>query len=246
MGEKMPLDPAIVRQQFPSLDRTDVFFDNPGGTQIARQSLDRINQYLLNCNANHEGAFPTSRQSDEILQAAHSAMADFLNAASPDEIIFGNNMTTLTLHMSRSLARTLNAGDEIVVTRLDHDANISPWLLIAEDRGCKVTWVDFDVEEGTLDLKDFARAMEHKPKIVACGYASNAPGTVNPVRKLTQMAKEAGALGYVDAVQYAPHGPIDVQQLGCDFLVCSAYKFFGPHVGVLYGRYELLNELKAY
>ena len=242
----MPLDNAIIRQQFPSLDRRDVFFDNPGGTQIARQSLDRINQYLLNHNANHDGAFLTSRQSDETLDEAHMAMADFLNAASPDEIIFGNNMTTLTLHISRSLARMLNAGDEIVVTRLDHDANISPWLLIAEDRGCKITWVDFDVEQGTLDLEDFARAMKHKPKIVAFGYASNALGTVNPVRKLTSMAKEAGALVYVDAVQYAPHGPIDVQDLGCDFLVCSSYKFFGPHAGILYGRQDLLNELKAY
>src|SRR5512138_3914952 len=242
----MPLDPAIVREQFPSLQRPDVFFDNPGGTQIARQSLDRINQYLLNCNANHEGAFPTSKQSDEILHEAHAAMADFLNASSPDEIVFGNNMTTLTLHISRSLARTLSAGDEIVVTRLDHDANISPWLLIAEDRGCKVSWVDFDVEDGTLDVEDFARAMERKPKIAAFGYASNALGTINPVRKLTRMAKEAGALVYVDAVQYAPHGPINVQDLGCDFLVCSAYKFFGPHAGILYGRGDLLRQLKAY
>ena len=242
----MPLNSAIIRQQFPSLDRKDVFFDNPGGTQIARQSLDRINNYLINCNANHEGVFLTSRQSDEILHAAHAAMADFLNAGSPDEIVFGNNMTTLTLHMSRTLARSLQAGDEIVVTRMDHDANIAPWLLVAEDRGCKVTWVDFDVEEGTLNLKDFERAMQHKPKIVAFGYASNALGTVNPVRKLTKMAKEAGALVYVDAVQYAPHGPIDVQDIGCDFLVCSAYKFFGPHAGILYGRGDLLKELKAY
>ncbi len=221
----MPLNPAMIRQQFPSLDRRDVFFDNPGGTQISRQSLDRMNQYLLNCNANHEGVFATSQQSDQILHDAHAAMADFLNAASPDEIIFGNNMTTLTLHISRSLARVLHPGDEIVITRMDHDANISPWLLIAEDRGCKVTWVDFDVEDGTLDLQDFARAMENRPKIVAFGYASNALGTINPVRKLTRMAKEAGAIVYVDAVQYAPHGPIDVQDLGCDFLVCSAYKY---------------------
>ncbi len=184
----MPLTPAIIRRQFPSLNRPDVSFDNPGGTQIAKQSLDRINHYLLNCNANHEGAFPSSKQSDEVLHEAHAAMADFLNAAFPDEIVFGNNMTTLSLHISRSLARILNGGDEMAVTRLDHDANISPWLLIAEDRGCKVTWVDFDVEESTLDLKDFARAMEHKPKIVAFGYASNALGTVNPVCKLTKMA----------------------------------------------------------
>lgn len=242
----MSFDPLIVREQFPSLARTDVFFDNPGGTQIARPSLDRINRYLLECNANHEGAFPTSQQSDAILHEAHAAMADFLNASSPDEIVFGNNMTSLTLHISRSLARQLNPGDEIAVTRLDHDANISPWLLIAEDRGCKIRWVDFDVEDGTLKVDDFAKALEHKPKIVAFGYASNALGTVNPVRQLTQMAKDAGALVYIDAVQFAPHGPINVLDIGCDFLVCSSYKFFGPHAGILYGRMDLLNELKAY
>jgi cysteine desulfurase family protein (TIGR01976 family) len=242
----MSLDLEIIRQQFPSLDRPAVFFDNPGGTQIVKHSLNRINKYLVENNANHEGAFETSRKSDEVLHEAHVAVADFLNAARPEEIIFGNNMTTLSLHISRSLARNLNAGDEIVVTRLDHDANISPWLLVAEDRGCKITWVDIDVEDGTLKVDEFAKAMERKPKIVAFGYASNALGTVNPVRKLTKMAKDAGALTYIDAVQYAPHGPIDVQDLGCDFLVCSSYKFFGPHAGMLYGRYDLLNELKAY
>ncbi len=242
----MPLDPSVIRGQFPSLDRSATFLDNPGGTQIAKQSLERINRYLLECNANHEGAFATSQQSDAILHEAHTAMADFLNASSPDEIVFGANMTTLTLHISRSLARWLNPGDEIVVTRMDHDANISPWLLIAEDRGCHITWVDFDVEDYTLKLDEFEKALERKPKIVAFGYASNATGTINPVRKLTKMAKEAGALVYVDAVQYAPHGPIDVQSVGCDFLVCSAYKFFGPHVGALYGKLELLEDLKAY
>jgi len=242
----MSLDPTLIRQQFPSLDRPAIFFDNPGGTQIARQSAARIQTYLLETNANHEGAFATSRQSDAILDEAHAAMADFLNAARPQEIIFGNNMTTLTLHLSRSLARTLNPGDEIVVTRLDHDANISPWLLVAEDRGCQVTWIDFDVEDCTLKLDEFEKALERKPKIVAFGYASNAVGTINPVRKITEMAHAAGALVYVDAVQYAPHGPIDVQSLGVDFLVCSSYKFFGPHAGILYGRYDLLEGLTAY
>ena len=242
----MTLDLSTIREQFPSLDRPAVFFDNPGGTQIAKHSLDRITRYLLECNANHEGAFATSQQSDAVLHEAHAAMADFLNASSPDEIVFGQNMTTLTLHISRSLARTLNPGDEIVVTRMDHDANISPWMLVAEDRGCKLTWVDFDVEDYTLKLDEFEIALESKPKIVAFGYASNATGTINPVRKLTKMAKEAGALVYIDAVQYAPHGPIDLQALGCDFLVCSAYKFFGPHVGILYGKLELLEDLKAY
>jgi cysteine desulfurase family protein (TIGR01976 family) len=155
-------------------------------------------------------------------------------------------MTTLTLHISRSLARNLQPGDNILVTRLDHDANISPWLLIAEDKGCNVIWADIDVEQGTLDLDSFAKALEQKPKIAAFGYASNLLGTINPVKKLIRMAKEAGALVYIDAVQYAPHGPIDVQDLDPDFLVCSSYKFFGPHAGALYGKYDLLEELKAY
>jgi len=155
-------------------------------------------------------------------------------------------MTTLTLHMSRSLARMLQPGDNLLVTRLDHDANISPWMLVAEDKGCNLIWVDIDVEDGTLDLDDFAKALEKKPRIAAFCYASNLLGTVNPVKKLTKMARDVGALVYIDAVQYAPHGPIDVQDIGCDFLACSSYKFFGPHAGALYGKYDLLNELKAY
>jgi cysteine desulfurase family protein (TIGR01976 family) len=242
----MQFNHNLIRQQFPALDRPAIFLDNPAGTQIAKPSLDRINRYLLEHNANHGGMFETSHKSDEVLHEAHAAMADFLNASRPEEIIFGNNMTTLTLHMSRSLARNLKEGDNILVTRLDHDANISPWMLIAEDKGCNLIWVDIDVEEGTLDLDDFARALEQKPKIAAFGYASNLLGTVNPVKKLTKMAKDAGALVYIDAVQYAPHGPIDVQDIGCDFLVCSSYKFFGPHAGALYGKYDLLNQLKAY
>lgn len=244
----MPLDLSLIRSQFPSLAHRPgaVFFDNPGGTQIARQALDRINIYLLQNNANHGGAFATSQQSDAILDEAHAAMADFYHAASPQEIIFGNNMTTLTLHISRSIARTWQAGDTIVVTRLDHDANATPWVLAAQDRGVNVRWVDFDVEDGTLRLDDFAAALELRPRLVAVGYASNALGTINPVRQLVQMAHDAGAWVYIDAVQYAAHGPIDVQELGCEFLVTSAYKFFGPHAGILYGRGEILEELFAY
>jgi len=242
----MPFNHNLIRQQFPSLDRPAIFLDNPAGTQIAKPSLDRMNRYLLEHNANHGGLFETSHKSDAVLHEAHVAMSDFLNASRVEEIIFGNNMTTLTLHMSRSLARNLQAGDNILVTRLDHDANISPWMLIAEDKGCNLIWVDIDVEAGTLDLVDFARALEQKPKIAAFGYASNLLGTINPVKKLTKMAKDAGAIVYIDAVQYAPHGPIDVQDIGCDFLVCSSYKFFGPHAGALYGKYDLLSELKAY
>jgi cysteine desulfurase family protein (TIGR01976 family) len=242
----MTLDLFTIRQQFPGLHRPAIFFDNPGGTQIARQSIDRITSYLTQHNANHGGAFSTSIESDAVLEEAHLAMADLLNAARPDEIVFGNNMTSLTLHISRSISRTWKPGDEIVVTRLDHDANISPWVLAAQDRGVNVRWVDFHPENGTLDLKDFQQALENKPRLVAVGYASNALGTINPVAKLVQQAHAAGALVYIDAVQYAPHGPIDVKELGCDFLVCSSYKFFGPHMGVLYGRYELLESLTAY
>ena len=242
----MSLDLRAIRQQFPSLDRPAVFFDNPGGTQIAKPSLDRINRYLIECNANHEGAFATSIASDEILDEAHQAMADFYHAASPQEIVFGNNMTTLTLHISRSLAREWREGDEIAVTRLDHDANVTPWVLAAEDRGVKVIWVDFDVEDGTLKLDDLGKALERKPRLLAVGYASNSLGTINPLEKIVQMAHEAGTQVYIDAVQYAPHGPIDVQKLGCDFLVSSAYKFFGTHAGILYGKRELLEKLFAY
>ena len=242
----MTLDISQIRAQFPALQRNAIFLDNPAGTQVAQQTLHRINQYLVEMNANHDGAFATSRDSDALLHEARAACADFYNASRPEEIVFGPNMTSLTLNLSRSLARWLNPGDEIVVTRLDHDANITPWTLITEDRGCTVRWVDFDVEDGTLRLDTLESALENKPKIVAVGYASNALGTINPVKKITQMAHAAGSLVFIDAVQYAPHGPIDVKDLDCDFLVSSAYKYFSTHVGVLYGRYQLLDELKAY
>jgi cysteine desulfurase family protein (TIGR01976 family) len=250
----MTLDLTTIRDQFPALRKQArqpdpaIFFDNPGGTQIAQSSVDRIYTYLVEHNANHGGAFLTSRLSDAVLDEAHSAMADFYNAACPEEIIFGNNMTSLTLHISRSLSRGWQPGDRMLVTRLDHDANITPWVLAAEDRGCQVRWVDFHPEDGTLDLEDFQKALEEKPapRLAAFGYASNALGTINPVEKLTRLAHAAGALVYIDAVQYAAHGPIDVQRLGCDFLVASSYKFFGPHAGILYGRYDILDALFAY
>jgi cysteine desulfurase family protein (TIGR01976 family) len=242
----MTLDLSAIRSQFPSLNRPAIFLDNPGGTQIAQPSLDRMRQYLIECNANHGGAFATSIASDEVLEEAHQAMADFYHASSAEEILFGNNMTTLTLYISRSISREWKEGDEIVVTRLDHDANVTPWVLAAQDKGVGVTWVDFDVEDGTLNMDDLQRALARKPRLLAVGYASNGLGTINPVEKIVKMAHEAGTLVYVDAVQYAPHGPIDVQKLDCDFLVSSAYKFFGPHAGILYGKRELLEKLFAY
>lgn len=242
----MTLDLSKIRAQFPALNRPAIFLDNPGGTQIAQQSIDRINKYLIESNANHEGAFATSIASDAVLDEAHSAMRDFYNASSAEEIIFGNNMTTLTLHISRSISREWNSGDEIVLTRLDHDANVTPWVLAAQDRGVKINWVDFDMEDGTLKLDDLQKALERKPRLLAVGYASNALGTINPIQKIIKMAHDAGTMVYVDAVQYAPHGPIDVQKLDCDFLVSSAYKFFGTHSGILYGKHDLLENLFAY
>ena len=242
----MPLDLSMIRSKFPALRRPAIFFDNPGGTQVAQPVLDRMNAYLVEHNANHGGAFQTSRESDSLLDEAHAAMADFFNASSPEEIVFGNNMTSLTFTISRAIARTWKTGDEIIVTHLDHDANITPWVMAAEDRGCTVRWVDFHPEDGTLDLESFQKALEGQPRLVAFGFASNALGTINPVAKLVRMAHEAGAWVYIDAVQYAPHGTIDVQALDCDFLTASSYKFFGPHAGVLYGKYEHLEKLNAY
>jgi cysteine desulfurase family protein (TIGR01976 family) len=240
------LNTDTIRSHFPALAADAIFFDNPGGTQVARETLERMQRYLLSTNANHGGAFHTSRESDAVVSEARQAVADFLNAARPEEIIFGQNMTSLTLHMSRSLARTLNPGDEIVVTRLDHDANIAPWLLIAEDRGCNVRWVDIHPEDCTLDMEEMERQITPRTRIVAVGYASNAVGTINDVQRVVQLAHQAGALCYIDAVQFAPHKAIDVQALDCDFLACSAYKFFGPHTGILYGKYDLLDRLTAY
>ncbi len=242
----MAMDSSTIRAQFPALSSGAVFFDNPGGTQVPSQVVERMVGHLVTKNANHGGAFRTSRESDAVLDEARQAVADFLNAARPEEIVFGPNMTTLTFGLSRALARELEAGDEIIVTRLDHDANIAPWLLVAEDRGCRVHWVDFDVEDCTLRLEQLESALSSRTRLVAVGYASNAVGTINPVARIIEMAHQRGALCFVDAVQYAAHGPIDVQELDCDYLAVSAYKFYGPHLACLYGKHEHLNRLRAH
>jgi cysteine desulfurase family protein (TIGR01976 family) len=240
------LQTDTVRTHFPALKTGAIFFDNPGGTQVAQETIQRMQEYFLTSNANNGGAFHTSVASDATTAEARQAVADFLHAARPEEIVFGQNMTSLTLHISRSLARTLQPGDELVVTRLDHDANVAPWLLIAEDRGCQVRWVDFHPEDCTLNMEEMERQITPRTKIVAVGYASNAVGTINDVQRVVQLAHAVGALCYIDAVQLAPHRGIDVQALDCDFLACSAYKFFGPHTGILYGKYDLLDRLTAY
>lgn len=242
----MPLDVTAIRKQFPSLQSQTVFFDNPGGTQVPQIVIDRMVTYFQETNANIAGAFATSRASDGIIDQARSAVADLLNASRPEEIVFGPNMTSLTLALSRSLANELSEGDEIIVTRLDHDANISPWMQIAEACGATLQWLDFDVEDCTLLQDQFDELLSEKTRLVALGYASNAVGTINPIKTMVRKARVVGALTFIDAVQYAPHGPIDVQDLDCDFLVISAYKFFGPHMGMLYGKYEHLDRLRAY
>jgi cysteine desulfurase family protein (TIGR01976 family) len=208
--------------------------------------IEAMTHYLSTCNANHGGCFATSRQSDAILRQAHEAVADLLNAPAPEEIIFGANMTTLTLHLSRAVARTLRPGDEVVVTCQDHDANVTPWVLAARDAGATVRTCGIHPEDCTLDLDDLRRHLNSRTRLVALASASNAVGTINDVRTLTTWAHEVGARVFLDAVHYAPHGPIDVQAWGCDALACSAYKFFGPHVGVLWGKRALLEELAPY
>jgi cysteine desulfurase family protein (TIGR01976 family) len=243
------LDLAWVRSQFPALAQTvnghpAVFLDGPGGTQVPQRVIDAISGYLRRDNANTGGAYATSRNSDAMLADARAAMADFLNCAA-DEIVFGPNMTTLTYAMSRAIGRDLGPGDEILVTRLDHDANVSPWLAL-EEKGVTIRWAEIHEENCTLDLADLASKINDRTKLVAVGYASNAVGTINPVRAIIRLAHAAGALAYVDAVHYGPHGLIDVAALDCDFLVCSTYKFFGPHMGVLFGKREHLARLHPY
>jgi cysteine desulfurase family protein (TIGR01976 family) len=243
------IDTAWVRAQFPSLQfrvngQPAVFFDGPAGTQVAQQVTRAIQDYLLHNNANTCGAFATSRQSDEAIAAARLAMADFFNCDA-SEVVFGQNMTTITFALARAIGRELQAGDEIVVTTLDHDANVAPWRAL-EEKGVVIRQADIRESDCTLDLEDLQKKITAKTKLVAVGYASNAVGTINPVMEITKMAHAAGALMFIDAVHYAPHGPIDVKALGCDFLVCSSYKFFGPHMGTLYGKREHLENLRPY
>jgi cysteine desulfurase family protein (TIGR01976 family) len=243
------LDLAWIRGQFPALsqmvgDQPAIFFDGPGGTQVPQRVIDAIGDYLIHANSNTHGAFQTSARTDNAIVAAHAAMADFLGC-DPDEVVFGPNMTTLTFAMSRAIGRELQPGDEIVVTRLDHDANVSPWVAL-EERGVVIRYVDIDVEDCTLDMDDLRRQINARTKLVAVGYASNAVGTINDVAEVTRLAHSVGALAYVDAVHYAPHGPIDVREIGCDFLACSPYKFFAPHMGTLYGKREHLQRLRPY
>ncbi len=240
----MPLNSQTIRAQFPI--QNTIFFDNPAGTQVPYRVVDAVSHYYLTMNANSGGAFPTSRDTDAMVQSTREKMADFLNAPRADEIVFGPNMTTLNFALSRALARTLSPGDEIVLTHMDHDANVAPWLRIAEDFDLVIRWVDIHVEDCTLDLDSLEAALTDRTKIVATCHASNAVGTINPVGRIAEMAHAAGAYYVVDAVQSAPHIPIDIQAIGCDFLLCSAYKFYGPHIGILWGRYDLLADLPAY
>ena len=243
------LDLPWVRAQFPSLAQTvnghpAAFLDGPGGTQVPQRVIDAIANYLRHDNANTAGAYATSRRTDAIIAEARAAMGDFLHCGA-DEIVFGPNMTSLTFAISRAIGRELGPDDEILVTRLDHDANVSPWLAL-EERGVKIRWAEINQEDCTLDMADLASKITRKTKMVAAGYASNAVGTINPVKEIVRLAHAAGAMAYIDAVHYGPHGLIDVAALDCDFLACSTYKFFGPHMGVLFGKREHLQRLRPY
>jgi cysteine desulfurase family protein (TIGR01976 family) len=240
-----------LRKEFPSLaagrpGAATVFFDGAAGTQMARCSIERMNRAMIDENANFGGFFDTSLRAVELVAETRAALQDFFNANDPREIVFGQNMTTLTLAMARTLSRRFKNGGEIVLTRMDHDANVAPWLHLAEDNGLEVKWLDFSAETYDYDLSQLDNLLTPKTKLVALNYASNVIGTINDVQTITARAKQVGALVFVDAVQYAPHGVIDVQALGCDFLVCSAYKFYGPHYGILWGKLDVLESLEPY
>jgi cysteine desulfurase family protein (TIGR01976 family) len=243
------LDVSWVRSQFPSLElqvngQTAAFLDGPAGTQVPAQVIAAIQNYLVNFNSNTHGSFLSSQRSDEMIANTRKAMADFFNC-SPNEVVFGSNMTTLTFALARAIGRELKQGDEILLTTLDHDANFSPWKAL-EEKGVVIRVADICEEDCTLDLENLKSKLSDRTRLVAVGYASNAVGTINPVREITRVAHSVGAMTFIDAVHYAPHGLIDVKELDCDFLVCSPYKFFGPHMGTLYGKREHLERFQPY
>ncbi len=245
------LDVAAVRDHFPSLGREHdgqpvAYLDGPGGTQVPRECISAMTAYLERSNANHGGAFTASFETDALLDEVHAAGADFIGAHDPNEIAFGPNMTTITFSISRALGRDLGPGDEIVVTRLDHDANVAPWLAVAEDRGATVRWLELGSDHATLDLHGLDMVLSARTRIVAVGLASNALGTLTDVGRVIEAAHAVGAIAYVDAVHAAPHLPMDVSTLRADLLVTSPYKYFAPHLGMLYGRRDLLERLDAY
>jgi cysteine desulfurase family protein (TIGR01976 family) len=244
-------DIAALRGRFPALShaedgRPQIFFDGPGGTQVPDTVIDAVGRYYRESNANAGGPFATSRRSDALAEEARAALADLFGAAEPSEIVFGANMTTITLHVSRSIAATMGPDDEIVVTGLDHEGNVGPWRTAAGDRGLRVRTVRVDTTDCTLDLDDFDRLLTPRTRLVAVGWASNAVGTINPVEEIVRRAHAVGAWVYVDAVHYAPHVGMDVRAVDADFVVASTYKFYGPHLGALYGRRELLQRLPSY
>jgi cysteine desulfurase family protein (TIGR01976 family) len=247
----MNIDLQAIRSQFPALAITDdgtrrIYFDNPGGTQVPVCVADAITDCLLTKNSNLGAFFASSADADFVVQSAREAMADFLNAPSAEEIIFGQNMTTMTLHLSRSIGRLLRAGDEIILTQMDHDANVWPWVLLARDLDLKIRWLPFNTDTFEFDLDDLDNLLTDRTRLVCAAGASNLTGTINDVTSICAKARAAGALTYIDGVQAAPHVPIDVQEIDCDFYVCSAYKFFGPHQGILWGRREVMEQLEPY
>ena len=240
-----------VRAMFPSLAQTDdgaarCYLDNPAGTQVSKLVIDAVSDYLIHHNSNSGGAFVTSRQTDRIWAGAHDDMALMLGAESSSEVVIGQSMTSLTFHLSRCICHDFQPGDQIVITRMEHEGNVGPWLEIAKDKGLEIRWVDFNRDTWQVEPEDLTAQLSDRTRLVALNYASNMTGSINDIRALTKVAKNAGALVFVDAVQLTPHHLVDVQALGCDFLACSSYKFFGPHMGIVWGRHDLLSTIYPY
>ena len=236
----------LVRDQFPALNSPSIFFDNPAGTQVPRQVVDAVSSSLIRAASGPGGYFQASREAESIYNRAHSSMAELLGGTSGREILIGQSMTMLTFQISRALGRRWKLGDEIIVTRMDHEGNIAPWVRLAEENGFTIRWLPFNRETWRVEPNDLKALLNEKTRLVALNYASNLTGSINPVAELTAIAKSAGSLVYVDAVQFVPHGFVDVSALGCDFFLCSSYKFFGPHLGVLWGREAILADLPPY